>query len=113
VLLTEVKDWLAVISAAGVIVSFIGLNYLRGQFVTKDDHERSLNRLSETVSELKGRISQVEGDLEHMPDRDTSHRLEMAISRLEGKLETMDEKLKPIASISNRMQDLLLDGARK
>ena len=73
-------------------------------------------RLDVIATRLDGcedRITRAEGELEHMPDRDTTHRLEMAIARLEGRMETMDERLKPIAAISVRLQDMAMEGRLK
>jgi uncharacterized coiled-coil protein SlyX len=64
------------------------------------------------IDQLEDRVSKTEGELKHLPDKETAHRLEMAVARLEGRLETMDERLKPVAAMAARMQDHLLDGAR-
>ncbi|MBT9293318.1 hypothetical protein [Prosthecodimorpha staleyi] len=58
---------------------------------------------------LADRVTRLERDMEHLPDNETAHRMEMAIVRLEGRLETMDERLKPVASIATRMQEILME----
>lgn len=65
------------------------------------------------IDVLEDRVSKVEGELRHLPDKDTAHRLEMAVARLEGRLETMDERLKPVAAMASRMQEHLLEGASR
>lgn len=59
------------------------------------------------------RLTKLEGEVQHMPGRDTAHRLELAIEALNGRLATLDERLKPVASIYERMQELLLEQAKK
>jgi hypothetical protein len=68
--------------------------------------------LEERVRVTEGQLAAVRADLQHLPDKDTSHRMEMAIARLEGRLETMDERLKPVAAMASRMQDFMLEEAR-
>lgn len=61
---------------------------------------------------LDQRLTRVESEVEHMPDKDTAHRMEMAIARLEGRLEVMDERLKPVAAMATRMQEHLMENGR-
>ncbi|MBL8575119.1 MAG: DUF2730 family protein [Hyphomicrobiaceae bacterium] len=72
-----------------------------------------LEVLATRLDGVEDRVTRAEGELEHMPDRDTTHRLEMAIARLEGRMETMDERLKPIAEISRRLQDMVMENKLK
>ena len=81
---------------------------------------------------VENRLLKIEADLEHMPDRDQAqkaqeqaHRLELAIAKLTGSLETLDERLtgrmdtlderiKPVAAATARIQNLLVEqGAEK
>lgn len=71
------------------------------------------DELGQRVDAHELRLGRVESELQHLPDKDTAHRLEMAVARLEGRLETMDERLKPVAAIASRMQDVLIEGGRK
>lgn len=59
------------------------------------------------------RIQKVENNIEHMPDRETTHRLEITLERMLGRLDTMDEKLKPIAATNTRLQEYLLENSEK
>lgn len=75
--------------------------------------DRASADLAETVEridQMEDRLVRVESDLEHLPDRDTTHRLEMAIARLEGRLETMNARLDPVAAMAARVQDMALEG---
>lgn len=86
----------------------------------------------ERFQQMENRLLKIEGDLEHMPDRDQAqkaqdqaHRLELAIEKLTGRMETLDERLtgrmdtlderiKPVAAATARIQNLLVEqGAGK
>lgn len=71
-----------------------------------------VSSLETRISLLERSMTEVQGDLEHVPGKDASHRLEMSIQRIEGSVAVMEERLKPIASISERLQEFLLEQAR-
>jgi predicted nucleic acid-binding Zn-ribbon protein len=71
-----------------------------------------IDQLGRRLDAAEDRITRVEGEVAHLPDKDTAHRLEMAVARLEGRLETMDERLKPVAAMASRMQDAMLEGRK-
>jgi hypothetical protein len=68
------------------------------------------NRVS--FDRIDDRVSKLEFEVKHLPDKDTAHRLEMAVSRLEGQLHVMDERLKPVAAMASRMQEVMLEDRR-
>lgn len=59
------------------------------------------------LAAIETRLSVVEGDMRHLPDKEATHRLEMAIAQLAGKMEAFDERFKPVVSTLNRIQDVL------
>lgn len=65
------------------------------------------------IAGLEIRLSRVESEIQHLPDKDVAHRLEMAIARLEGRMETMDERLKPVAAMASRVQEYMLEGTAR
>jgi len=69
------------------------------------------------------RIQAIEGDLKHLPDRNTTHRLELMMAEVVGRLNTMEkaqdgrfatmeEKLKPIQSVGERLEEVLMEQAK-
>ncbi|WP_332117261.1 DUF2730 family protein [Azorhizobium caulinodans] len=66
-------------------------------------------KLETSIDGLESRVTTVEGEVRHMPDRETSHRLELAIERLEGRMEVMDERLKPVAAMANRVHERMFE----
>ncbi len=48
-----------------------------------------------------------------LPNADMMHRLELSLARMEGHIDRLDERLKPVAAISERMQEILIEQGRK
>lgn len=67
----------------------------------------------EKVQDLEERLAVVEAEMSHLPDKETAHRMELGLTRLEGRIDALGEKLKPFAAISDRLQDFLLDQAKR
>lgn len=63
--------------------------------------------------EYDRRIQSMENEMKHLPDREMAHKLELAMERIAGRLDTMDERLRPIASTNHRLQEFLLEQAQK
>lgn len=117
------NDVLTFLQSYGGVLSLLGslaVLLLSTKFVTREAHAAALGErdgriksLADKIELLEDRVFRVESEIKHLPDKDTAHRMEMAISRLEGRLETMDERLKPVASMASRMQDFMIEqGAR-
>lgn len=70
-----------------------------------------VGKLRDAIDVHDSRIQQLENEMKHLPDRDQTHRLELAVQKLTGQMETLDERLKPVAAISNRLQEFLIDQA--
>lgn len=76
-------------------------------------NDKKLEALDAQDAVLEARLTRVEADMRHMPDLDTVHRMEMAISRIEGKFDVLDERLRPIAHQASRIQDAMLQRTDK
>lgn len=73
-------------------------------------------RVQETEKKVSGhdrRIQSIEGDMKHLPDRDSQHRLELSMVEMNGRMSTVVEALKPIQATSERMNELLMNGISK
>jgi hypothetical protein len=68
---------------------------------------------TEKVDQLERRMTKVEGDIEHLPDKDMSHRMEISIAEMRGEMRVLAEKLNPVAAISDRLQEYLLEQAKR
>jgi Protein of unknown function (DUF2730) len=68
--------------------------------------ETRLTNLETSHQRLRDRV-------DGLPNSDMMHRLELSLARMEGHIDKLDERLKPVAAISERMQELLMEQARK
>ncbi|WP_421460646.1 DUF2730 family protein [Agrobacterium tumefaciens] len=62
---------------------------------------------------LDRRVQSVESDMKHLPDRESQHRLELALEKVNGRLDTLNETLKPIKANGEAMNELLLERAKQ
>ncbi|MEX2126953.1 MAG: DUF2730 family protein [Xanthobacteraceae bacterium] len=68
--------------------------------------------LADRIDVLEDRCTKIEGTLAHLPDKDSTHRLETAVTELQGQINVIAERVKPISSIADRLQEFLLEKAR-
>jgi uncharacterized coiled-coil protein SlyX len=112
-MLSELKDWLAVISTGGVIAAFIMMNWLRQSFVAKPDHEKAMEKALQKIEGLEDRASKQEGQIAHLPDKDVTHRMELALLEIRGDLNVMNERMRAVAATGDRLQEFLVVEAGK
>ncbi len=107
---------LAVISGL-VALALSSLNLIAHIRTMMSQGEKQLDeRLSKVEAKLvehDRRVQSIEGELKHLPDRDMAHRLELAVEKMSGRLDTMAETMKPIRAATERMNALLLEQAQK
>ncbi|MBR0962204.1 hypothetical protein [Bradyrhizobium japonicum] len=60
---------------------------------------------------LEDRATRIESDLRHLPDHTTVNRLENLIGKLSGDVGVLSERIRPIASIADRLQEKILEQA--
>jgi hypothetical protein len=75
--------------------------------------DERLTKAEHKLIEHDRRVQSLEGEIKHLPDRETAHRLELALTKISGRLDTLDERLNPIAATSGRLQEFLLEQAQK
>lgn len=64
------------------------------------------------VASLDTDIAEIRRDIEHLPDVDATHRQELMIAEIKGKMDVLTERLKPVQDISSRLQEFLLEQAK-
>ncbi|WP_455270319.1 DUF2730 family protein [Rhizobium herbae] len=119
----DIAPILAWIIAAMTIVNFIVL--------MKNLLSAGEKKLEERVAKVEGkaiehdrRIQSVEGDMKHLPNQETMHSIELTMLKivgrldkqdatLEGRFSAMDERLKPIQAIGERLNDVLVDQMKR
>ena len=60
------------------------------------------------MHKVEATVARVETEVAHLPGKDTAHRLELAIMKLDGRLEAMNERLTPVAAMATRMQEAMI-----
>lgn len=73
-------------------------------------------RLDEHAGRLQGhgeRITALEMELREGPKRSDFHDLELRMTKLQGALEVMIERLKPVEAISERLQEVMLERGKQ
>lgn len=119
----DIAPILAWIIAAMTVVNFVVLMKNLLSAGEKKLEER-LSKVESKLVEHDRRVQTVEGDMKHLPKQETMHGIEMTmlkiISRLdkqdatlEGRFSAMDERLRPIQAIGERLQDALMEQVRK
>lgn len=68
-----------------------------------------LAHVTECVDALEERTTKIEAHMQHLPSKDASHRLEIALAKMEGEMSTLAERIKPIAAMSARLQEKLIE----
>jgi hypothetical protein len=58
---------------------------------------------------IDDRLIRVETEMKHLPDRNTVHTLEAAVAKLSADVGVLSERVKPIASMADRIQEALLE----
>ncbi len=65
------------------------------------------------LTALEGAHARLRDRVDGLPNAEMMHRLELSLARMEGHIDRLDERLKPVAAISERMQELLIEQGRK
>lgn len=73
--------------------------------------EERMTKVEAKLIEHDRRVQTIENEMKHLPDRDSQHRMELQLSDMNGKFTALEERLKPIAAVSIRLQEFMLDQA--
>jgi hypothetical protein len=107
--LGTVAQWLgAMVSLCAFIVAVWSANskrHLDAMVAVKEAGERNTDRLNRHET----RIASIEGDIRHLPDKDTLHRLEMSVGDLKAEMREIAAGVKPLASIVDRLNTFMME----
>lgn len=112
----EIAKYLALALSSITFVGYLKSFFSSGEKTIAADLKKVDARLE--VTELKvadhgSRLQTVENDMQHLPNREAFHRLELNMAGLSGHIEALKEQLKPIDTLSRRLQEILLEQAKK
>ena len=107
--LQQLMPW---ISAAIAIITLITL--IKNSLTSGERKlDERMTKVETKMIDYDRRIQTIQSELNHMPNKETAHNLQIAMERIVGRLDTMDERLRPIASTNHRLQEYLLEQAKK
>ncbi|MBW7968161.1 DUF2730 family protein [Bradyrhizobium sp. BR 10289] len=78
----------------------------------KHDREQALLRTVAVQAEtaaVRDRVTKLETEVEHLPDKDVTHRLEMLLAGVQTEVRGLSERVKPIAAMADRIQEAMVD----
>lgn len=64
--------------------------------------------LEDRTDRNENRITTIEVDIRHLPSREQTHSMELSLQEMKGQLAVLTEKMIPVASTNQRLQDYLL-----
>jgi hypothetical protein len=80
--------------------------------VAKKADKTEVDRALTKVDGVEERLAVIESEIEHLPDRETTHAMELAFRDLKGEVAVLVERIGPIAKTSERLQEFLLSQGR-
>lgn len=110
-----------------LVLSFVSLVYVILSARGKASNERmssiekkvegkapaeAVTLLAGKVDNLEDRNSRLEGEMRHLPSREQTHELALALKDMKGEIGVLAEKLKPISHTTERLQEFLIDEAK-
>lgn len=100
----DFKDTLYVIA---ILVSLASTFYL---WVTAGSrgNEKGLKELGDKVGAIDMRVAKIEGEIQHLPTKESQHRIELSISEISGDMKQMAEAQKSTTMTVRRMEDVLM-----
>lgn len=118
--MTDMMNFLQQYGSVLVLLSQAAILAIATKFVTRTDHERAISSLDgkftlaiDKVDKVEDRVARLENEFRHLPDRSSVHGIQIALADLKGELKTMGAKLEPVAAISERLQEFLLEQAKR
>ncbi len=118
--MTDVVAFMQNYGSALVLISQLAVLAIATKFVTRTDHERAISSLDakfvrsvEKIDKVEDRVAALENEFRHLPDRGSVHTIQISLAELRGEMRAMGEQLKPVAAISERLQEFLLEQAKR
>lgn len=101
----------AIALLASVIVLLLASKFVTKEVLAKENGglDARLKVIEVKVDAVEDRCLNTENAIAHLPDKTGFHRMEIAMTELKGQLAAMDERLKPVARMAERMHEHMLD----
>ncbi|ADZ72416.1 DUF2730 family protein [Polymorphum gilvum] len=102
--LSDITPLVSAMSGALAIASLI-YTWLTARSRVNADEIKALRDRSQ---EHDRRLDVIERDIEHLPDRNHAHTMQVELAKMSGEIQILSERLKPVAAISERLQEFLI-----
>ncbi len=109
---TNVADIIMWVVALSTFFSFGSLIWTIFSGPSRKNANR-IEAIETRLANLEASLQRLRDRVDGLPNADMMHRLELSLARMEGHIDRLDERLKPVAAISERMQELLIEQGRK
>lgn len=120
----ELRLWAPVVIALISLVTTWGLAARMAKRSEIEENRREAEKASaelksdirtvrDHVDGLERRTARAEATIEHLPDRNLTHRLELTMTELKGQMGIIEERLKPIGEMARRAQEMVIEEPRR
>jgi hypothetical protein len=101
-------NWQDVAAAIACAVSVLA--FLHSVFGPRSKATRDrIFGVEQRVDRVEDRMTKVEGELKHVPDKSAVHGLELRVMELSGNITALTEKIKPISHMADRVQQAIIE----
>jgi len=105
---SDVQLWLSICSMVASLGTIIFTVLTRGS----RDNSVAIRKVDERVLDLEQKVARMETDMRHLPSKDGIQRMEITLAEMNGKIAVLSERLQPVAAISERLQEFMLERAK-
>lgn len=109
----ELRAWAGIIISLASLLTVWGVAMRGARRSETEALETSIVGVRKSLTDVTERLSRTESQIAHLPDKDATHRMEMALVELRGDLKVMGANLAPIAATNERLNEFLMDQAAR
>ncbi|MGL5166653.1 MAG: hypothetical protein ACRC9K_12275 [Afipia sp.] len=110
-------DFQSVATVVALLISAVALwrSFRKDRSEADDQKFKDLSTrvgaVSGKVELVEDRVAAVEGELRHLPDKDVTHRIELALSDMKAEMRGLSEGVKPLKGMVERVHEALVEKA--
>ncbi len=101
----EVKDYIAAITLLLTLGNLLWTRHVSNQ----DKSKSAVDNLAGELNKQQSRLVHIETQLQALPSKESVHKLELAVAKVEGSMNTMAETIKPVTAGLARIEKWLID----
>ncbi|SCM75427.1 conserved hypothetical protein [uncultured Pleomorphomonas sp.] len=106
------RYWPVVAFAFGLALTIAGWAIRKG-LASQDELRAEAGTRARADAEIDERLSRLETEMDHIPNKESLHRVDLTLTELRGEIQVLTERLKPVAAISDRLQEFLIEQAKR